>query len=303
MTRLAGFAGALLLLAVPATGGGHPLDQSSARLSIPWSFEPWGLALLAGSLALYALGVARLWRHAGRGRGVRPAHVSAFLAGWLSLGVALVSPLDALGGLLFSAHMLQHELMMVMAAPLLIIGRPLAVWAWALPPGPRKAMAPWLKRRPVAGTWHLLTEPLVAWTAHGLVLWGWHLPALFEAALRHGGVHVLQHTSFLLSALLFWWGPLGNTPRSRHGPAMFYLFSTMLHTGALGALLTFSPTLWYPTYGDGAARFGFDPVEDQQIGGLVMWVPGGLAYLAAGLALAGKALRCGTAYSADKISI
>jgi cytochrome c oxidase assembly factor CtaG len=119
-----------------------------------------------------------------------------------------------------------------------------------------------------------------------LALWAWHVPALFDAALRSPAMHILQHASFLASALLFWWAALGGAPApARRGVAMVLLFTTMLHTGALGALLALAPAPWYPHYVDSAAA-GLDPLEDQQLGGLVMWVPGGLAYLAAGLAAA-----------------
>src|SRR5207253_813762 len=120
----------------------HVADDAAAvdasTWPLPWSFEPWVLACLAISAGLYATGVVRLWRHAGIGRGIGTLAVTAFAAGWWVLGVALVSPLDPLGGRLFSAHMVQHELLMVVAAPLLVLGRPLAAWAWALPAGWRQ---------------------------------------------------------------------------------------------------------------------------------------------------------------------
>jgi putative membrane protein len=113
----------------PQPAGPPPLGFDS----LPWSFEPWVLACLALGAALYAVGLARLWSHAGTARGVRPAQALMYGAGWATLVVALVSPLDPLGSRLFAAHMVQHELLMIVAAPLLVLGRPLAVWAWALP--------------------------------------------------------------------------------------------------------------------------------------------------------------------------
>jgi cytochrome c oxidase assembly factor CtaG len=119
---------------------------------------------------------------------------------------------------------------------------------------------------------------------HALALWLWHVPALFEAALTHPSVHVLQHSSFLGSALLFWGSVFGRAPRRAGAVALASLFTTMVHTGALGALLTFSPTVWYPHYAQGAV-LGLGALEDQQLGGLIMWVPAGGAYLAAALAI------------------
>ena len=120
-----------------------------------------------------------------------------------------------------------------------------------------------------------------------LLVW-WAQSPLFEAALRHPPAHLLQHLCFLFSALLFWWA-LFFSPKSRrgYGPAIGHLFATAGHTGLLGLLLMLSRHLWFPTQGIGAAAWGLTPVEDQQLAGLVMWVPGGLAYAAAALALAG----------------
>jgi putative membrane protein len=133
---------------------------------------------------------------------------------------------------------------------------------------------------------------LAAWALHALALWLWHVPAFFEAALHNEGIHALQHASFLGTALLFWWAVIGahaNTARGT-GAALAYLFTTMMHTSALGALLTLAPTPWYPDYVTTSMRFGLDPVGDQQLGGLVMWVPGGAAYLWAALAIAWRVL-------------
>jgi len=195
----------------------------------------------------------------------------------------LTSPIDVLGAALFSAHMVQHELLMVVAAPLFVMSRPLEAWAWALPAAWRQPLAGAGRLRPVAATWRAITAPFGAWTLHAVALWGWHIPFLFEAALMNVWVHALQHASFLGTALLFWWSVLGRGMRRPDAAALASLFTTLLHTGALGALLTFAPHPWYATYADGT--LGLTALEDQQLGGLAMWVPGGLAYMAAGLAL------------------
>lgn len=257
-----------------------------------WDLAPWLLVLLGLSAFGYALGLHRLWRHAGRGRGVSGWQALAFWGGWLSLVVALVSPLDPLGGRLFSAHMVQHEVLMVISAPLLVIGRPLATWTWALSPAQRRTLGRAFQGRAWSGIWATLTDPLVAWALHALALWGWHIPFAFDAALRNNGWHILQHLSFLGTALFFWWSVLGHDPRGRYGPghAAAYLFTTMLHTAALGALLSLAPTVWYAPYLLTTNALGVDPVQDQQLGGLVMWVPAGLAYVIAALAVIGKML-------------
>ena len=279
-----------LLLAAPFAGAHAPRLASPAP-AIGWSFEPWVLCCLLASLLIYVAGLRRLWRQAGVGRGIGIGRAAAFGGGWLALVLALVSPLDALGGLLFSAHMVQHEVLMILAAPLLVMGRPLAVWTWGLPRDWRTHAGRLARHRAVAGTWDVLTHAPAAWALHGLALWAWHLPPCFEAALRSPAVHSLQHASFFATALLFWWPPLGGASRAGHGSAMLYLFTTMVHTGALGALLTFSTVPWYPAYAATTPALGFDLLEDQRLGGLVMWVPAGLAYLVVALAAAARLLQ------------
>jgi putative membrane protein len=255
--------------------------------SLDWTFEPWVVVPLLLSAAFYALGLARLWSRAGRGRGITRLQAAAFAGGWLALATALVSPIDRLGGQLFSAHMLQHELLMVLAAPLLCVAQPLVAWTWALAPSRRKGVGRVVRHPAWRRAWCLLCAPLSAWALHAIVLWAWHAPPLFEKALHHQGWHAFQHASFLGSALLFWWAVL-RPGRAHGGAAMVYVFTTMMHTAFLGALLSLSGRLWYPSYQATAAALGLDPLDDQQLGGLLMWVPAGLAYLASGLALCGR---------------
>jgi putative membrane protein len=283
---------AAVLAVIPARSAAHELEsRNAAGWASEWSFEPWVLACLAVSLTLYATGLARLWRRAGSGRGVRIGQALAFAGGWLALAAALVSPIDPLGTRLFWAHMLQHELLMVVAAPLMVMGRPLAVWTWALPAGWRRAVGGAFARPGWRAPWGALTAPLSSWTLHAAALWLWHVPAWFDAGLTNEAVHTFQHVSFVFTALLFWWSVLGTRNRSRQGTALMALFTTLIHTGALGALLTLSPTVWYPHYLHTAPALGVDPLEDQQLGGLLMWIPAGLAYVGVGLALAARWLQ------------
>jgi putative membrane protein len=286
---------ALLLLIVAAPAWAHAPDASGAHDVLRhFSFEPWVVVPMVVAAVLYAMGVTRLWRNAGVGRGITNVQVACFAGGWLSLVVALISPLDALGSQLFSAHMVQHEMLMLVTAPLMVLARPLAAWTWAFPYAQRHRIGHAVQVRWWSAVWGTITDPLAAWSLHALALWLWHVPSLFEAALQNEGVHALQHASFLGTALLFWWAVLGRDSRVRSGPAMAYLFTTMLHTSALGALLTLAPTPWYPQYAQTSVAFGLDPVEDQQLGGLVMWVPGAVAYLAAALAIMARLLTTST---------
>jgi putative membrane protein len=270
--------------------------RAEAHAALPssssaWGGPPWLVATFALSIALYTSGVFGLWRHAGRGRGVSGGRVCCFVLGWLAAAVALLSPLDALTTDLFSAHMAQHELLMVVAAPLLVLGRPLSIWTWALPRGWRGAARSLAKARPVATAWSTLTRPVVATAVHGGALWLWHWPSWFDAAIDNAAIHTAQHLSFTITALFFWWA-IAERPRASvtGGSGAAYLFVTMAHTSALGALLTFAPTVWYAAYRVDAPRWGLTPLEDQQIGGLIMWVPGGTVYAIAGLAIVARLL-------------
>jgi putative membrane protein len=240
---------------------------------------------------LYAAGLARLLVRTRLGRGARWRQALWFGGGWLVLAVALLSPLDEAAAICFSAHMVQHELLMVLAAPMLVLGRPLGTWTWGLPAAWRRALPGLTHAAAMRVAWRGITRPLHAWLLHFAALWLWHVPALFQAALLHPGLHALQHASFLFSALLFWWAVLGDGVARERGAAVAYLFTTMLHTSALGALFAVSGRLWYPLYELAGMRYGLSPLEDQQLGGLIMWVPGGMAYVIAGLFLCARWLR------------
>ncbi|HEX4667412.1 MAG TPA: cytochrome c oxidase assembly protein, partial [Chthoniobacterales bacterium] len=212
--------------------------------------------------------------------------ISCFVAGWLTLVIALVSPLHPWGSVLFSAHMTQHELLMLLAAPLLVLGRPLIPFLWALPRSTARWISGWTKACWWRATWLFITAPFVAWLIHAIVLWSWHIPVLFQATLHNEFVHALQHICFLGSALLFWWAVVHGRQRAMgFGAAVLYMFTTALHSGLLGALLTFAGRVWYPMYSNTTTAWGLTPLEDQQLGGLIMWIPAGVVYIVAGLVL------------------
>jgi len=268
---------ALAVLAAPSAAWAHHAEGAGLRSA---GNELLVALLLALSAGLYASGLWRLWRRAGMGRGITRAQALRFALGWLALFVALLTPVDSGGDRLFAVHMVQHELLMVVAAPLLVLGRPLEAWAWGLPAAWRPRFARVTRVRWLARVWDAITEPAGAWCIHFAALWAWHVPRFFEAALENEAIHVAQHVCFLASALLFWWAVFGRGVRRPDGASLALVFTTMMHTSALGALLTFAPTPWYPHY---VGTTMLSPVEDQQLGGLVMWVPGAVSYLAAGL--------------------
>jgi cytochrome c oxidase assembly factor CtaG len=242
--------------------------------------------------AIYCAGVINVWRSARVGRGIRLRELLAFACGWLALALALLSPLDEWSETLFVAHMAQHELLMVVAAPLIALSSPLVAVLWALPATTRHRVIDIVRRRSVATVWAALTAPPTVWMLHAFALWIWHLPSLYDAALEHEGVHALQHLSFLSTAALFWWSLVrGRYGRLGYGAAVLYLFATALHSGVLGALITFSPAVWYPLYASHSRAWGLTPLEDQQLAGLLMWVPAGLVFTVGGLAFFAAWLR------------
>ncbi|MGC2855260.1 cytochrome c oxidase assembly protein [Novispirillum sp. DQ9] len=281
----------LLLGALPAMAhsGGHPLP---ATPWLAWSWDPWVVVPLALSGALYALGVGRLWARASVGAGLRRWRAGMFALGWLAAAIALVTAVDVLGEELFWVHMIQHEILILVAAPLLVLGLPQTAFVWAVPPRWRQGLGGLFRRGAWRALWRAASNPLGAWLIHAALLWGWHAPALFEASLRSDGMHTLQHLSFFASALLFWAVVLrGGAGGWGKGVAALSVFTTAMHSSALGALLTFSASPWYPTYRETAPRWGLTALEDQQLGGLIMWVPGGVVFLVAGLALVGQWLQ------------
>jgi putative membrane protein len=277
----------LLLLAGANTAFAHPPADPSAPLSTAAvSVDPWLLIPLALSLASYVLGLRRLWR-SGMGHGVKPLQAAAFLCGWLLLVASLVWPLDAMADKSLAAHMSQHMLLMAAAPPLLLLGMPGATWLAALPAAAaRSAMRP--VRWGTEGVfWRNLASPTAAMLLQGAVMWGWHLPVAMEAALRSYPLHIAMHLSFLFAGLLFWMALLRSVrePAKGAGGGLIAIVGTMMQMGLLGALLTFAETPRYPYYLEHSPAMGLTALEDQQLAGLIMWVPGAVPYLIGGLLL------------------
>jgi cytochrome c oxidase assembly factor CtaG len=273
----------LLMAAVPLAA--HPGELLQPHdLPAAWGFDPGIVIPLALAAWLYMQG-------ASLARGFRSWEIACFWVGWIVLSLSLLSPIHPLGEALFSAHMVQHELIMTVAAPLFVLGRPLIAGLWALPLRWRKLVGQASKAFLVQRGWNFLTLPLVAWLVHAVVLWGWHVPVLFQQTLRNDFIHSLQHISFLGAALLYWWSLFHAHGRKGYGVSVLSLFTTAVHTVLLGALLTTAPSPLYPAYSARTALWGLTPLEDQQLAGLIMWVPAGIVYVGAGLALCAFLLR------------
>jgi len=288
-----------LLLVLSGPGGlalAHDgLPPEPHDLWMAWSSDPLAWAALALVTGLYLRGARALWARAGVGHGLRRWQVAAYVGGLLTLAVALISPLDALGSALLSAHMVQHLLLIAVAAPLLALGRPTIALLWAVPTRERRQVGRWWCRASVIQTvWAGLSLPLVAWLLHTAALWAWHAPPLYQAALDVPILHGAEHASFLGTGLLFWWtvlvpGPAGAPAsegrRTAYGLGALSIFALTIQSGLLGALMTFAPVPWYPAYAGRTTPWGLAPLEDQQLAGLLMWVPGGMIYAAVALGL------------------
>jgi putative membrane protein len=270
----------------------HPLpgDSPSPEGLSPydWTLSPELVIPLGLALLIYFVGRARLAKRAS----TPPSGAGLFLSGWTVLALALASPLHEAGERSFTMHMIEHELIMLVAALLLASSNSGAILAWGLPRPLRLALGGGWKS-PLQRLWKRLTEPVTATVVQGVVMWAWHAPPLFDRALDSFGWHMAQHSCFFLSSLLFWWAMLH--PRSRstgYGTSAACLFATSLIGGALGALMSFSSSPWYAQYAAmGMTGVGLDPVDDQRLAGLIMWIPGGLVHGAAALAMFYKWLK------------
>jgi putative membrane protein len=243
----------------------------------PWNLDPLLLTGIALAAVLY-------------GRGRRSGHgwrAVAFAGALAALVGALASPLDALAADLASAHMVQHVLLVLAAAPLLALSAPTGALLRGGPHVLRNTVrwshrvAPWRDRL------QPYRHPVALWLAHVATLWFWHASVPYGAALAHEPVHIVEHASFLITGVLFWSVVIGG-PRVRRVPegyAILLVFAMALQSVFLSALLTFARRPWYDAYATTTAAYGLDPLTDQHLAGAIMWVPAGLVYLAAGLGL------------------
>jgi putative membrane protein len=283
LTRLLTLLGAAIVLLPPTEVSAHGLAEMAVR---EWELTPLVVVPLVVTAVLYAAGLRRVWRRAGVGRGIARWAAASFAAGWLTLVVSLVSPVAWLSEILFSVHMTQHTLLLLLAAPLLTFGHPVLAWMWALDSRRREAVAHAFRGPRTVGVWHAVTAPLSVFLIQALVLWLWHIPSWYEAALHSDLIHALEHVSFVLAGSLFSWAMVnGRYGRSGYGLAVLYVFLTAMHSSALGALVTMAPSVWYGEYARQAAAWQVDALADQQLAGLLMWIPAGVVFIVFGLAL------------------
>lgn len=267
-------------------GLSSPVVVTPARLWGSWALDPLVLAGLASATALYARGWAVLRRRGSAA--LRGRQAASFAAGLVLVAVALVSPLDSLATTLLSAHMVQHLILLTAAPPLLLYGRPGLVTFLGLPEPLRRRFGALRRRRGYRRALGAARNPVLVVVATTAALWGWHLPGPYQAAVADPVLHAAEHLTFLLSALAFWSLVVDPGPRRRlgYGPAIPLVVVTMLAGAALGAIITFAPTVLYPVYAAAAPLWGTTALADQQLAGAIMWVPPGAVLFVTAVVLA-----------------
>lgn len=256
-------------LLVPGIALAHGGEASESG----WSFEPLAAILLSCSVALYALGWARM--RASARQAIAPWwRVAAYLAAVVTLIIALFSPLDAAADTSFAWHMAQHLMLMLLVAPLMALANTHLVALFALPIGPRRRIG-WLVNRAPGVRSGASSRAAPIWAALGFVLglWLWHAPVAYDLALADPAIHTLEHLTFLVTSAIFW--RMVSTSGDRRldaGSAIVLVTLVGLQGNLMAALITLAPTPIYRHYATGG-------LADQQIAGLLMWVPAGLLYL------------------------
>jgi cytochrome c oxidase assembly factor CtaG len=257
------------------------VDPIVAAALASWTCPPWIAVALLLALALYARGWRQLRRQMPQRFG--DWRLVAFVAGLATLFVAIASPLDAFSGLLLQVHMTQHLLLMMVAPPLIWLGAPAAPLLRGLPSSVLKnGLGPFLAWPALQRFGRRLTHPLVCWVSFVVTTWLWHVPALYELALRSPAWHQLEHVCFLLSALLFWWPviqPWPSTPIWPRWAMIPYLLLADIQNTMFSALFAFSERILYPAYAAVPRLWDISVLNDQAAAGAIMWVPGSVAFL------------------------
>ncbi len=253
-------------------------DLAFTALLASWSWRPEVLLVLVTLGSAYASGWWRL-RAAGYPRLARGWRLVLYLTGLAVLGVALLSPIARLAHSLLTAHMIQHLLLIMVAAPLLLLGNPLPACLWGLPRRARRAVGRLLTRSAPfrKGLWAVTLMP-VAWLLFVVTLWLWHLPAAYQAALRDDFIHDLEHVTLFGTAVFFWWPIIEPAPRLHErfprGFAILYLVAATGQNTLLGAVIALPERVLYPYYAGSPGPFGLSPLDDQAMAGGIMWASG-----------------------------
>jgi len=251
-----------------------------------WTWRADVLGILALLAALYIRGWVTLRSRRHRAAASGP-ELLAYLSGLGITGIALLSPLAVFQRYLLSVHMVQHELLIVVGPPLVLLGHPLAITLWGMPKACRRGIGRLLRGQgPLRRIFDTLERPLVAWMVSAGVLWAWHIPSVYNAVETNGVLHDAQHIAFFLSGLVFWWPVIQAPP---FAPPMTipvcvgYLVAGMTQRAVLGGIITLSPSVLYSHYTLVPRLNALSPLDDQHLAGGIMWFASGLVLLVATL--------------------
>ena len=271
--------GALLLPRTVLGHGSTPEAPALPSVLAAWSLNPLTLAPLALITLAYAVLVRRV--NAAHPRsGVPRQHTAFFAAAIGALALALLSPIERYEGSLFSVHMTQHMLLEFVAAPLLLLAAPVTLVLRASGPRVRRFVLSLLRSRVV----HALSFPVVGWLVFAAINWFWHFSPLYDQALENESLHYLQHASFIGASLLFWAPIVAVDPirwRLSHPVRLLYLFLAMPQNSFLGLAIYSARGVLYPHYASNTLSWTPAPMDDQRLGGVIMWVGGDAAFLVA----------------------
>ncbi|HET8786263.1 MAG TPA: cytochrome c oxidase assembly protein [Candidatus Limnocylindrales bacterium] len=291
---------ALALLAVLTTGfflpaavaahGAVPHDPPTfASLILGWRFDP----LIAVALAAAAIAWLVLVRRVGRahpGNPIPARRTAAFMGGLAAIAIALLSGIEQYDTTLFSIHMVQHLLLILIAPPLLAYAAPVTQVLRVASPAWRRRLVGVLHSGPISA----LSHPVVAWLTFTLVMWISHFSPLFDAALENRIVHDAEHAAYLAAGLLFWWPVVGADPAPRrlsYPVRALYVLLQMPPSSFLGMLITFATSPLYPHYATLGAPYGIDALADQELAGGIMWVGGDVVLITAVLLIVAAWMR------------
>lgn len=266
---------------IEAVGPAHNAINPDLPLWANWSFDPQFLVPVAIVAWFYVHGLSR-WKT--RSREHPWWRTALYFTGLALLVISIESPIDRLAEHYLSFHMFQHELLMTLAVPIILLGAPTTPTLRGMPRWLRLGVIrPLARRRSVRVAYGWLTQPVVAIGAMTVVLWSWHIaPGWYDASVRNAFVHDLQHISLAATATLFWWNVIDPKPRRArlaYIPRVLYVFVAGVPRQFLGAMLTFADRPVYDVYREASGPLALTTADDQQLGGLIMWVLGGMMYL------------------------
>jgi cytochrome c oxidase assembly factor CtaG len=271
----------VVLLAVPVqahVGGGDSVFAG-------WHWR-WDVGIV---LIVFGVVYFRGWLRLRRGGEARLSEAVSYVLALAAIAGALLSPLDDLASYLLIAHMAQHELLMMIAPPLILLANPVPALFWGLNRRSRLQAGYFLSRdSAIRRVRDFVGSMPVAWCLYVGNLWAWHYPALYQAALQNTRIHDLEHILFFLTALVFWWPimrPISRPAPIQDGLRILYIFLAATQDAVLSGLIALSNRILYPHYETALRLWDLTPREDQVGGGIVMFAVGSTTYLVAALVL------------------